>query len=70
MPLVKTFQGRPIKRMANVKQGILLIFYSPIAGARGDRKIITQEEWDSHGSIEYVTTAGKPNLRELAARFS
>ena len=70
MPLVKRFQGRPVKRMSRVDAGILLIFYNPVAGAKGDRRIVTQEEWNQHGSTEFVTTAAMPNLRELAARFS
>lgn len=70
MPLIKKFRSRPVKRMSKVNNGILLIFYSPVAGERGDRQVITQEEWDVHGSTEYVTMAERPNLRELAAHFS
>jgi len=56
--------------MSKVTNGIRLIFYAPVAGVKGDLLVVTQDEWDTQGSTEYVTAAEKPNLRELAARFS
>lgn len=71
MAVIKLFRGRPVKKMSQTEDGhILLVFYAPKPGDRGARQVVTQEEWDAHGEVQPVTEAGKPNVRELAARFA
>jgi len=67
MSMVKTFKGRPVKRLRRTPEGILLTFVSPVPGDRGDQLTIQQEDWDRDGIAEYKQGVTKQELRERAA---
>lgn len=54
MAVVKFFQGRPVKRMRQTAEGILLTFYAPESGEAGPQQTVSQVEWDEHGEKLFV----------------
>lgn len=70
MSVVKTFKGRPVKRLRRTPDGILLTFISPVAGQPGEQVTIQQEDWDRDGNADYKAGVTKQELRERAAHCS
>jgi hypothetical protein len=66
---LKLYNGRPVKRMREVRDGILLIFVHPISGRPGQRKTITQQDWDTGGLRLFLEDYEFPNLRKMAAAW-
>ena len=70
MAELKTYQGRPIKRMKRTPAGIKLIFISPVPDIPGKQITITQSQWNLYGNRRILPKDQMPNLRELAAQLS
>jgi hypothetical protein len=66
VPLLITYQGRPIKRRRRVGNKLLLVFYAAQAGQRGDKLIVSQANWEAHGSIQYVARNQMPDVRRMS----
>jgi hypothetical protein len=67
MPLVITFRGRPVKRRRRTRDGLLLTFYSAIAGQSGEQVTVTEAEWQAHGQVRFYPPGQRPDFRKLAA---
>ncbi|WP_254510221.1 hypothetical protein [Anatilimnocola floriformis] len=66
MPLLITYRGKPVKRRFRLGSHLKLIFFAPARGQSGDQLIVTQQEWDRDGRIQFVTRQQMPDLRRLA----
>lgn len=67
MPLLITFQGKPVKRRRTLESGkLLLIMYAPQRGQAGLQYEVTQDEWQQHGREEFYATDQLPDVRALA----
>lgn len=64
MPVLKTFQGRPVTRVTKKGDRLQITFANANAGDRKQRALVTRTEWEEHGESRYVETM--PDLRELA----
>lgn len=65
MPIVKTFKGKPVKRMSKTQEGsIKLIMVSAVPGHDGEQLTVSQSEWDLYGHERYHEA--KPDVRRLA----
>lgn len=62
MPLLITFRGQPVKRRFRVGSRLKLIFYAPIPGQPGERQLVTQQEWQQHGRVQFVTSTGSRDV--------
>ena len=58
MPLLITYRGHSVKRRCCVGDRLKLIFYAPTPGQPGERLLVTQQEWQQHGRVQFVTSAG------------
>src|SRR5690348_6816417 len=67
--LLKTFRSRPIKRMRRTSGGILLTLLSAKGGHQGGQLLVTQDEWNEHGSSVYLPGLSLPKLREQIAQI-
>ena len=63
------YKGRPVKRMRQVKDGIILTFVSPEARKPGEQITISQTDWDQHGEWR-PAPARMADIRKLAAQQS
>ena len=54
MPLLVTFNGRPVRRRRRVKEGLELTLVSPVKGQLAERVTVSTEEWQAHGREEVV----------------
>jgi hypothetical protein len=70
MPLLVTFNKRPIKRRRRVPAGLLLTFFSPNRGWRGDQLLISDDEWIEYGRVESLPYDQFPDIRALAREFA
>ena len=66
MPLLITFQGKPVKRRRRHGDGLRLHLYSSIPGQPGRQLFVTQQQWEQFGCIKYVTRSQMPDVRKLA----
>lgn len=66
MPLLLTFEGRPVKRRRRTTEGLLLIFATPTRGVAGERRVVSQAEWRAHGAVRYFPSGEMPDIRALA----
>jgi hypothetical protein len=66
MPLLVTFQGKPVKRRFRLGYRLKLIFFAPVRGQTGDQLIVTQQEWDRYGRIHFTTPQQMPDVRRMA----
>lgn len=69
MPLLVTFQGRPVKRRRRVDDGVFLRFVSAVPGEQGDAVVVSQEEWFRYGKVQYLPRDQMRNVREVARQF-
>jgi hypothetical protein len=58
MPLLITYRGQPVKRRFRLGSRLKLIFFAPTPGHPGERLLITQQEWQQHGRVQFVTPPG------------
>ena len=70
MPLLVTYDGRPVKFHRRVRDGLLLTFYSPRPGDRGARLFVTQAAWRLRSRTTFYQSDSMPDVRALAARYS
>jgi hypothetical protein len=66
MPLLITFRGKPVKRRYRLGSRLKLIFFAPVRGQSGDQLIVTQQEWDRDGRIQFATPQQMPDVRRMA----
>jgi hypothetical protein len=66
MPFLRTYETRPVTRIRKVPGGIEVTFANARAGEKKERKLVSQTEWDQHGTEQYVDKL--PDLRELAKK--
>jgi hypothetical protein len=70
VPLLLTYNGRPIKRRHRMPGGLHLVFVSPVAGAPGDELDVLDADWQAHGVEQFFATKEEmPDVRAMAARF-
>jgi hypothetical protein len=62
--LVKRYQGRVVKRMRQVPDGIRLTFLSKLPGQSGEQLTVTQAQWDRYGSEAYLPGVSLAQLRQ------
>lgn len=68
MPLLITYDGRPVKRMRRLKtDDIVLTFATPLRGQRGEQLLVTQADWAQRGHKQYYPADTMPDLCQLAA---
>ena len=65
MPVLVTYQGRPVKRRHRRGEDLRLILVHPTPGERGERLVVSQTLWQQHGRVEIVATM--PDRRAMAA---
>lgn len=70
MPLLVTFEGRPVKRRRRVPDGLLLTFVNSVPGEPGNVVVVSQEEWLRYGRVQFFAKHEMPNLRALADQFT
>lgn len=58
MPLLITYRDQLVKRRSRVGSRLKLIFFAPIPGQSGERLLVTQQEWQQHGRVQFVTSPG------------
>ena len=68
MPELITFRGRPVKRRYKTHGGLRLVLYHPHRGFRGNRLIVTEDEWDLYGRVQFYPKDQMPDVRALAAQ--
>jgi hypothetical protein len=68
MPVIKYYQGRPVDRIRRVPGGVEVVFTNTQAGERKERQIVTQEEWQEHGTTTYLPE--KVDVRSEAAKLT
>lgn len=66
MPLLITYRGRLVKRRFRFGNRLKLILYAPIAGQSCERLLVTQQEWQQHGRVKFVTSAGNCDARKAS----
>jgi hypothetical protein len=66
MPLLVTYQGKPVKRRRRLGSGLCLTFYSSTPGERGRHLVVTQRQWDAFSRIQYVLRSQMPDVRKLS----
>lgn len=59
------YKGRPVKRMREVRDGILLTFVSAVRGKPGPQLTITQADWDRYGEHRDVDSTRMDDMRAL-----
>ena len=69
MPHLVLYDGRPIKRRRLVSQGLRLTFVSPVLGRRGTTVVVSQEDWQRHGTVQFFTRQDMPDVQALARQF-
>lgn len=68
MPILITYDGRPVKRRRRLPTGELsLTFKSVTPGDRGEKLLVTQADWLKYGREEYFEPEDMPDVRKLAA---
>lgn len=65
MPLLITYQGRPIKRRKRLGKHLKLTFYASTQEQPGDQLLVTQEQWQQHGREAYMARTAMPDVRTL-----
>lgn len=68
LPLLITFQGKPVKRRERLGDRLKLILFSPSRGMPGGQLIVTQDEWQKFGRIEFLQRSEMPDVRRMADR--
>ena len=66
LPLLITFQGKPVKRRQRIGNRLKLLFYSPTLGQPGQQLTVTQDEWRKFGRVQFVTRDQMPDVRRLS----
>ncbi len=69
MPLLVTYQGRPVKHRRRVPGGLLLVFVHPTRGQPGRTAVVSQDQWLRWGTTQFFPTGQMPDVRALAAQF-
>jgi len=70
VPLLVTYDGRPVKFYRRVRDGLLITFYAPCASDRGARLFVTQDQWRQRSRRTFYAPDSLPDVRALAARDS
>gem|GEM_PF-5504164 len=68
LPLLITFQGKPVKRRERCGDRLKLTLFSPCRGTPGGQLIVTQDEWQKFGRIDFLQRSQMPDVRRLADR--
>lgn len=72
MPLLKTYKGHPVAHMRRRKTAdasepsITLKLVSTRPGGERPKLVISQEDWDAHGTETFYEANEMPDVRELA----
>jgi hypothetical protein len=66
MPLLITYQGKSVKRRRRQGDGLRLHFYSSTPGGQSRQLVVTQQQWQQFGCIQYVPRSQMPDVRKLA----
>lgn len=59
------YKGRPVKRMREVRNGILLTFLSSVKGQAGEQITVSQRDWERFGEWRSVSATHMNAMREL-----
>ena len=71
MPLLLTYQKRPVDNHKRDGKLIAVTFVSPVLGAPRERIVVSQADWDQHSREEfYKDRDAMPDKRELARKFA
>ena len=68
MPLLVTFDDRPVRYHCRREGGLLLTFVAPQIGAPGERRFVTHAEWRLRSRRVFYPAGLKPDVRALAAQ--
>ena len=70
MAELKTYAGRPIKRMRRTESGsIHIVFFAPDPGEDGDQITVSQADWDANGKRQHFSKERMPDVRQLARQY-
>ena len=67
--LVLLFQGRPIKKREALRGNRLRLTFFGSTGEVGERRIITQAEWERHGNGDGEYVPEITTLEQLRQRY-
>ena len=62
------FRGKPVKRMRQDGEHIVLNFVSAVPGKQGRVLRVTQQQWNDHGEWREVESTRMADIRELVPR--
>lgn len=68
MPLLVSYRGRPIRDRRRVGDRLRLTFFNRIPGERCRVVIVSQSQWQRHGTIQFFPKEQMPDVRALAAQ--
>lgn len=67
MAILKAYRGRPVKRIKRMATGLCLYMFAGERGARSERKLVTESEWNRDGVSMVVSPDEMPDVRAWAA---
>jgi hypothetical protein len=70
MPLLVSYDGRPVKRRRRVQGALKLTFYAAVPGQPVEQVIVTEAQWQTHCRIEPFDSACRPDVRAMACRVA
>lgn len=71
MPLLVTYQGRPVKRHYRTEDGqVHVILYNHEVGGASEQFVVTQADWKLYSNQQFYDKGRMPDVRTLAAKFS
>ncbi len=66
---LKTFCGVPLRRMSAGPDGLIhLVFVTTTPGEQRRHEFVTEDQWESDGSRDFLPVAEYPDVRALAAQ--